>query len=114
MRIYTDMLNEFTDECVSHEGTYKNAQKRFQSSYIRMLRSAMGLATISGKVLGYLNSFMWKGRLPDRTVIKGDLAEILGFIACMCDQIGISFTDIIEEKMDHLGVKISRYACPKP
>ena len=109
MRIYTDMLNEFTDECVSHEGSYKNAQKRAQSSYIRMLRSSMGLATLSGRILGYLNSFMWKGKLPDRILIKKDLAEIIGFTANMCDQIGISFTDIIEEKltdMDKLKINI--------
>jgi NTP pyrophosphatase (non-canonical NTP hydrolase) len=73
---------------------------------VRILHGIMGIDTESGELTDALKKFLFYGKNIDTVNVVEELGDLLWYVALICDELKISFSDIMRINIDKLR---SRY-----
>lgn len=85
---------------------YEPVQNRLQYiKTIRLLHAGMGLSTEAGEFMDMLKKHILYGRELDIVNLAEEIGDLFWYAALACDELGISFEDIMEVNIKKLRAR---------
>lgn len=94
---------EYTKEALRSKPEYKDWLLSGEEAQI--LNGAMGLSGEAGEVLDHVKKVLFQGHELSRPKLIEELGDVAWYIVCLCDALGIKFSDVLAANNDKLRAR---------
>lgn len=103
----TNDNSQYIKDAIKTESTdFEAMAKRISSKEsLRLLHSAIGLATEAGEIQDCLKKHIFYGKDLDRVNLKEEMGDVFWYLAILADELGVDFTEVMEKNIQKLKAR---------